>query len=118
MLDTAGNLYERLLKSRLEAAINEADQLSSRQHGFRHGRSNLGAIRNVIENVEVTHRSCLKYEQIFLLATLDVQQRLQQRRIGENDRCFKSNFENPRLSQFCNFNSLFILMLLRQRAEL
>ena len=72
MLDTAGKLYERLLKPRLEAAINEAGGLSSRQHGFRPGRSTLGAIRCITESVEAAQRRCHKYKRIVLLATLDV----------------------------------------------
>nr|AMS38369.1 hypothetical protein [Bactrocera tryoni] len=72
MLDTAGKLYESLLKPRLEAAINEAGGLSPRQHGFRPGRSTIGAIKCVIESVEAAQRRWHKYKRIVLLATLDV----------------------------------------------
>ncbi|XP_073831444.1 uncharacterized protein [Musca autumnalis] len=44
MLDTARKLLERLLKPRLEKAIADRRGLSNRHHGFRPGRSTVGAL--------------------------------------------------------------------------
>ena len=48
MLDIAGKLFERVLGSRLDAAILEAGGLSDNQFGFRKGRSTIDAIDRVI----------------------------------------------------------------------
>ncbi|XP_073821380.1 uncharacterized protein [Musca autumnalis] len=49
MLNTAGKLYERLLKQRIEEAIRLKGGLSERQHGFRPGKSTIGAIQEVVD---------------------------------------------------------------------
>lgn len=53
MLDVAGKLYERLLKSRLLEAIQQAGDLSERQHGFRRGHSTVGAVEQEIGRAHV-----------------------------------------------------------------
>lgn len=72
MLDTAGKLLERLIKPRLEEAINSAGGLSKRQYGFRPGKSTMGALKDVINAVEAAQQGNHSTRQITLLATLDV----------------------------------------------
>ena len=60
MLDHVGEVFERLLRARMRSAVSLAGDLSPSQHGFRKGRSTIGAIK-VVELVRVwleTH--CLK----------------------------------------------------------
>lgn len=72
MLNTAGKLLERLIKLRLTAAINDTGGLSSQQHGFRPGRSTLGAIQDVVSSVEAARSGNSSTQKIVLLALLDV----------------------------------------------
>ena len=51
MLGTAGKLFERLLKPRIQKSVEKAGELSIRQHGFRPKQSTLGVIEDVIECV-------------------------------------------------------------------
>ena len=72
MLDTAGKLLEKMLKPRLAAAIEASGGLSPRQHGFRAGKSTLGAIQEVIHAAEESHRGNHFSRPVVLLVTLDV----------------------------------------------
>lgn len=72
MLDTAGKLLEMLLKPRIHAALENAGGLSTRQHGFRPGRSTIGAIEDVIEGARKAQTGNHFSRRIVLLATLDV----------------------------------------------
>lgn len=72
MLDTAGKLFERLLKARLQTAIEAAGGLSPRQHGFRKGHSTLNAISEVVSAVDRANTACHQARPIVLLVTLDV----------------------------------------------
>lgn len=72
MLDTTGKLLERLLKPRLNAAVQAAGGLSERQHGFRKGKSTIGAIQDVVVTFKEAQRGNHFSRQIVLLVTLDV----------------------------------------------
>lgn len=72
MLDTAGKLYEKLLKARLLQAIQDAGDLSDKQYGFRKGRSTIGAVEEVIKAVNGTRSICHGARPLVLLVTLDV----------------------------------------------
>lgn len=72
MLNTGGKLLEKMLKPRICAAIEDAGGLSERQHGFRPGRSTLGAIQDVIDSVQAAQRGNHYSRRLVLLATLDV----------------------------------------------
>ena len=72
MLNTAGKLLERLIKPRLTAAIEASGGLSPRQHGFRRGRSTIGAIQDVVNAVADAQNGSQHSTRIVLLATLDV----------------------------------------------
>ncbi|XP_073847500.1 uncharacterized protein [Musca autumnalis] len=52
MLDTAGKLLQRLIKPRLNEAIQTVGGLSRRLYGFRPGKSTVGALKDVIDTVE------------------------------------------------------------------
>ncbi|GJQ65282.1 hypothetical protein Trydic_g7403 [Trypoxylus dichotomus] len=51
MLDTAGKVLERLIRTRLQAVMEDAGGLSPRQYGFRRGRSTADALREVCDAV-------------------------------------------------------------------
>lgn len=72
MLDTAGKLFERMLKPRLQSDIKAAGDLSPRQHGFRKGHSTLNAISEVVAAVQQADVACHQARPIVLLVTLDV----------------------------------------------
>lgn len=72
LLDTTGKLYELLLRPRLTEAIETAGGLSECQHGFRRGRSTIGAIRQVIETFRKTDEACHAARPFVTLVTLDV----------------------------------------------
>ena len=48
MLDTAGKVLEKIIRPRLQSAIQAAGGLSDRQYGFRLGLSTIDAIRTVV----------------------------------------------------------------------
>lgn len=72
LLDTTGKVFELLLRPRLTEAIGAAGGLSDSQHGFRKGRSTIGAIRKVIETVRRTDDACHAARPLVILVTLDV----------------------------------------------
>lgn len=72
MLDSAGKLLEKLIKGRLKTAVESSGGLSDRQHGFRAGRSTIGAIEDVINTVAIAQQGHQYSKRIVLLATLDV----------------------------------------------
>lgn len=72
MLDTAGKLLEKLLKTRLLSAIRDAGDLSPNQYGFRAGRSTINAISEVVEAVRRAEAHNHHSRRLVLLVTLDV----------------------------------------------
>ena len=72
MLDTAGKLLEKLLKPRLQAAIEAAENLSNRQYSFRKGRSTIDAISDVVQAAQTANQGNHSSRKIVLLVTLDV----------------------------------------------
>lgn len=72
LLDTAGKVYELLLRPRLTDAVRAAGDLSESQHDFRKGRSTIGAVRKVIETFRKTDEACHAARPLTILVTLDV----------------------------------------------
>ncbi|MBJ4418722.1 hypothetical protein JGE20_25235, partial [Salmonella enterica subsp. enterica serovar Typhimurium] len=72
LLNTLGKLFEILLRTRIQQAVQDAGGLSDRQFGFRKGRSTIGAIQKVINSVNRAQTRPHKDRPIVLLATLDV----------------------------------------------
>lgn len=72
MLDTAGKVFEKLIRTRLTAAIQSAGDLSPRQYGFRAGLSTIDAIKEVTEAVRRAEDHNHFSRRIVLLVTLDV----------------------------------------------
>lgn len=72
MLDTAGKVFEKLIRARLTAAIKVAGDLSPRQYGFRVGLSTIDAIQEVTEAVKRAESHNHFSRRIVLLVTLDV----------------------------------------------
>ena len=52
MLDTVGKVLEKIIRPRLQSAIQAAGGLSDRQYGFRPGLSTIDAIRAVFNIAE------------------------------------------------------------------
>ncbi|GJQ83619.1 hypothetical protein Trydic_g19943, partial [Trypoxylus dichotomus] len=72
MLDTAGKVLERLIRTRLQAVMEDAGGLSPRQYGFRRGRSTADALREVCDAVTRAENHNHYSRRIVLLVTLDV----------------------------------------------
>ena len=58
LLDTTGKTGEALMKPRILNAVREAGDLCDKQHGFRKGRSTIGAIREVTDAVKNADEAC------------------------------------------------------------
>ncbi|XP_074105524.1 uncharacterized protein LOC141531532 [Cotesia typhae] len=72
MLDIAGKLLEKLIYGRLRNDMERTEGFATNQHGFRKGRSTVGAIEKVINTAKQAWSSSLKAREICLLLTLDV----------------------------------------------
>lgn len=53
MLDTAGKVFEKMVRSRMKEAIVSAGDLSPQQHSSKSGHSTTSAIQEVVEVMEV-----------------------------------------------------------------
>lgn len=95
MLDTAGKLLEKLIKPRLDEAINASGGLSNRQHGFRRNRSTIGALKDVIDVVEAAQRETHYSRPVVLLATLDVKNAFNSLRWKNVLQALEQNFAVP-----------------------
>lgn len=95
MLDTAGKLLERLIKPRLEEAIRTRGELSIRQHGFRPGKSTIGAIKDVVDVVLAAQEKNHHSRPVVLLATLDVKNAFNSLRWKDVLQALKGNFQVP-----------------------
>lgn len=95
MLNTAGKLLEGLLKPRIQEAININGGLSDRQHGFRPGKSTIGALKDVINVVLEARKQNHHSRPIVLLATLDVKNAFNSLRWSDVLHALKQNFNVP-----------------------
>lgn len=96
LLDTAGKLYERLLKPRLKEAIDNGGGLSDRQHGFRPHRSTIGAIKDVVDVFDAAQRINHSSRPIIILATLDIKNAFNSLRWPDVLQALEGNFHIPR----------------------
>lgn len=72
MLDTAGKVLEKLIRPRLQAAVENSGGLSNRQFGFRRGKSTNDAVA-VVKNTFDEEQDKTQYsKKIVMLATIDV----------------------------------------------
>lgn len=95
MLDTAGKLFEKLLKSRLVEAIQTSGGLSNRQFGFRKGRSTVDAIQKVIKNVELAEAGNHHSRKMVMFVTLDVKNAFNSAKWVDIIDALKNNFNIP-----------------------
>lgn len=72
MLNTTGKLLEKLIKPRLETAIQEGRDLSPRQYGLWKERLTVLVVWEIVETVHSVQNGNHFSRQIVLLATLDV----------------------------------------------
>lgn len=56
LLSATGKLLEHVLLQRLKQAIEEDGDLADQQHGFRQGRSTIGAMREVVEKAQQANK--------------------------------------------------------------
>lgn len=95
MLNTAGKLFERLLKPRIEDAIRLKGGLSKRQHGFRPGKSTIGAIKDVVDVFSAAQQRNSYSKPVVLLATLDVKNAFNSLRWTDVLNALERNFQVP-----------------------
>lgn len=95
MLNVAGKLFEKMLKPRLAAAIENSGGLSKRQYGFRPGKSTLGAIEDVIASVKQTRCETNFLRRVVLLATLDIRNAFNSLRWANIIEAIQNIFEVP-----------------------
>lgn len=73
LLDTMGKLLETLIKARLDKELEELKVLHDHQHGFRKGRSVVGAVRKVLSIPERIREKGYKNQDFCVMVTLDVE---------------------------------------------
>ena len=72
LLSVFGKVLEAMLESRLRGEIEERGGLHEKQHGFRRGRSTLGAMSEVVEVARAATRKAAQHKDFCALVTLDV----------------------------------------------
>lgn len=72
MLDVAGKVYEKMLRARLRTAIELAGGLAENQYGFREGRSTMGAINEIQQEVIRAWKGNHRTRKVVVLITFDV----------------------------------------------
>ena len=72
MLDTAGKILEKIIRLRLQSAIQAVGGLSDRQYGFRRGLSTIDAVRTVVNIAEQAQQDNHYSGKICVAASLDV----------------------------------------------
>ncbi|GJQ73175.1 hypothetical protein Trydic_g1799 [Trypoxylus dichotomus] len=72
MLDTAGKVLERLIRTRLQAVMEDAGDLSPRQYGFHRRRSTADVLREVCKAVTRADDHNHYSRRIVLLVTSNV----------------------------------------------
>ncbi|KRK05561.1 uncharacterized protein Dyak_GE27431 [Drosophila yakuba] len=92
MLNTTGKL-EKMIKPRLSAAIERGGGLSPRQHGFRPGRSTIGAIQEVVSQALSSQQGNHFSRPVVLLATLDVKNAFNSVQWGNTIDALKRRFQ-------------------------
>lgn len=95
LLDTAGKLYESLIKPRLNEEIAARGGLSERQHGFRPKRSTISAINDVVRAAEATQTGPHSTRPVVLLATLDVKNAFNSLKWPDILRALEERFQIP-----------------------
>ena len=72
LLDIAGKVLEKIMRPRLQSAVQAAGGLSDRQFGFRPGPSTIDAVRTVVNIAEQAQQGNHYSRKICVAATLDV----------------------------------------------
>ncbi|BES90458.1 Reverse transcriptase (RNA-dependent DNA polymerase) [Nesidiocoris tenuis] len=95
LLDTAGKLYEKLLKPRIQAAVADAGGLSRRQYGFIPGRSTIDAIAQVVSTAKSLDSESSYSRRLCLLVTLDVRNAFNSARWNDILGALRDRFSMP-----------------------
>lgn len=95
MLDTAGKVLEKMLRSRLQSAIENGGGLSPRQYGFRSGRSTMDAIREVTDAVKRAESFNHHSRRVVLFVTLDVRNAFNSLRWVDAIRALEEDYRVP-----------------------
>lgn len=72
MLDTAGKLLEKLIKTRLSTAVEKAGGLSDNQHGFRKHRSTITALEQALAIIKQAWAGNHRSRKVCIFLTFDV----------------------------------------------
>lgn len=72
LLETAGKLFERIIKRRLEKHLEENGDLNEKHFGFRRGLSTVDVIRKVMEVVDAAGSGQLYRRELCAVVALDV----------------------------------------------
>lgn len=72
MLDITGKLLKKLIQARLQKDVESTGDFFTNQHGFRKGRSTIGAINEVVEIATRSWVGSLKSRKVCILLALDV----------------------------------------------
>lgn len=99
MLDTAGKVLEKLLRSRLLAAIRDSGDLSLAQYGFRKGGSTVEAILKFTEAVKRAENRNPLSRRIVLLVMLDVKNAFNSAKWSDILEALESDFHVPKYLQ-------------------
>lgn len=95
MLDTAGKVLERLLRGRLRAAIAVAGGLAEAQHGFRPGRSTVGAVKEVLREADRAWQGNHRTRSVCVVVTLDVKNAFNSVRWTDILEALRRHFHTP-----------------------
>lgn len=95
MLDTAGKLYEKLLKQRMLDAVAEAGGLSPRQYGFTTGKSTVDAINEVVTSAKAVRTGNHSSRDLCMIVTLDVRNAFNSAKWSDILKAVKEDFQVP-----------------------
>ncbi|XP_044747404.1 uncharacterized protein LOC123308700 [Coccinella septempunctata] len=72
LVSSASKLMEQLILQRLRAEMEDGEDLSDRQFGFRPGRSTTDALLSVVRTARKVIESCYQHRGLCVLVTLDI----------------------------------------------
>ncbi|XP_033229046.1 uncharacterized protein LOC117180665 [Belonocnema kinseyi] len=117
MLDNAGKIFEKLLRTRLRNAIEESGGLSENQHGFRINHSIIGAIKELITMTQRVWQGNHRTRSCCVLITLDVKNALNSARWVDILDALKHGFGVPAYLRSVISDNLDDRMLLYETTE-
>ena len=96
MLDIAGKVLEKIIRPRLQSAVQTAGELSDRQFGFRPGHSTIDDVRTVINIAEQAQQGNHYSRKICIATTLNVKNAFNSLRWQDALNTLRDRFKVPR----------------------